>query len=74
MDHQEHADLRVEDDSDAAGPSTPLLSQNEDIRRASIAMSLTTGGKLRAYYLGVVVCIGGFLCTYGEIWDGSRRR
>lgn len=66
MDRHKHADLGDEYDFDLAGASSSLLPHYEATQRESSAMSLTTGGKFRAYYLGVVVCIGGFLCTCRE--------
>lgn len=50
-------------DLDFAGPSTSLLPQNHSESPVrEIIMELTASGRLRAYYLGIVVCMGGFLC------------
>jgi hypothetical protein len=57
----------MDDDSDPVGPEVALLSRSSSdlteqvIRRKS---SMTRAGTLRAYYLGCVVCMGGFLFGY----------
>lgn len=77
MDRAEAEDLDLEHDT-AAGPSQPLLRPTEqddehtrpprihpeDEDASMAADSMTRLGMLRAYYLGAVVCIGGFLFGY----------
>lgn len=69
MDHRGDAEEdELEVDLASAGPSSSLLpgdhnQTNSNSRRRAGDMTLTAGGKLRAYYLGVVVCLGGFLCN-----------
>lgn len=62
----EHEDQDIEEHQDhATGPDHSLLD-NRRVRAHPEAESrdfnMTPIGRLRAYYLGVVVCIGGFLC------------
>nr|OQO22233.1 hypothetical protein B0A51_10719 [Rachicladosporium sp. CCFEE 5018] len=52
------------EDIDAAGPSTSLLPSSSLERAPDVMSQLTTAGKARAYYLGAVVCLGGFLFGY----------
>ena len=65
LDREIHHSL--EDDSNE-GPEQPLLNKNcitayeRNLRDDNYKM--TSLGKLRAYWLGIVVCMGGFLCTY----------
>jgi hypothetical protein len=57
----------MDDDPDSVGPEVALLSRSPSdpteqvVRRNS---SMTRAGTLRAYYLGCVVCMGGFLFGY----------
>ncbi|PSK56656.1 hypothetical protein B9Z65_6280 [Elsinoe australis] len=51
-------------DTDLHSPSTSLLHQSRDNETMGKLDDLTTRGKLRAYWLGFVVCIGGFLFGY----------
>jgi hypothetical protein len=57
----------MDDDPDPVGPEVALLSRSSSdfteqvVRRKS---SMTRAGTLRAYYLGCVVCMGGFLFGY----------
>jgi hypothetical protein len=57
----------MDDDPELVGPEVALLSRSSSdlteqvVRRNS---SMTRAGTLRAYYLGCVVCMGGFLFGY----------
>jgi hypothetical protein len=57
----------MDDDSGPVGPEVALLSRSsfditeQAVRRES---NMTRAGTLRAYYLGCVVCMGGFLFGY----------
>jgi hypothetical protein len=57
----------MDDDSGAVGPEVALLSRSSSncaeqaVCRES---NMTRAGTLRAYYLGCVVCMGGFLFGY----------
>lgn len=57
----------MNDDSEPVGPEVALLSRSssgladQNPRRES---NMTRAGSLRAYYLGCVVCMGGFLFGY----------
>lgn len=57
----------MDDDPELVGPEVSLLSRSSSdlteqvVRRNS---SMTRAGTLRAYYLGCVVCMGGFLFGY----------
>lgn len=57
----------MDDDPDPVGPEVALLSRSSSdlteqvVRRKS---NMTRAGTLRAYYLGCVVCMGGFLFGY----------
>lgn len=57
----------MDDDPEAVGPEVALLSRSSSdtakqaVRRES---NMTRVGTLRAYYLGCVVCMGGFLFGY----------
>ena len=57
----------MDDDSEPVGPEVALLSRSasdlgeQHPRRES---NMTRAGTLRAYYLGCVVCMGGFLFGY----------
>jgi hypothetical protein len=57
----------IEDIDDATGPEQSLLNGNrtkalsEHVNRD---YKMTPMGRLRAYWLGIVVCIGGFLCEH----------
>lgn len=54
----------MDEDSEPSGPEVALLSRSSSdfaeqaVRRDS---NMTRAGTLRAYYLGCVVCMGGFL-------------
>lgn len=57
----------MEDDPSPVGPEVALLSRSssnvteQPVRRES---NMTRTGTLRAYWLGCVVCMGGFLFGY----------
>jgi hypothetical protein len=57
----------MDDNSGPVGPEVALLSRSstdftvQAVRRES---NMTRAGTLRAYYLGCVVCMGGFLFGY----------
>ena len=56
----------VDDFGPAAGPEQSLLN-NQCLKAHSERelhdYKMTPMGRLRAYWLGIIVCIGGFLCT-----------
>jgi hypothetical protein len=57
----------MDDDSGAVGPEVALLSRSSfDTTEQAVCreFSMTRAGTLRAYYLGCVVCMGGFLFGY----------
>jgi len=57
----------MDDDPEPVGPEVALLSRSSSdfseqaVRRGP---NMTRTGTLRAYYLGCVVCMGGFLFGY----------
>lgn len=61
---------KMEDDpEDVAGPEVALLSRStSDITERPIRLhsesNMTRAGTFRAYWLGCVVCMGGFLFGY----------
>jgi hypothetical protein len=57
----------MDDDSEPVGPEVALLSRSSaDITEQAVHRhhNMTRAGILRAYYLGCVVCMGGFLFGY----------
>lgn len=57
----------MDDDPEAVGPEVALLSRSSsDIAEQAVRRdpNMTRAGTLRAYYLGCVVCMGGFLFGY----------
>ena len=64
---REFNDTESDEDYDAAtGPEASLLHGHRSTghpERGSHEYHLTWRGKLRAYWLGIVVCMGGFLRT-----------
>lgn len=56
---------RVDDDDDIDSPSSSLLRPTASPLSDMLQYDgLTRAGVFRAYYLGAVVCIGGFLFGY----------
>jgi hypothetical protein len=57
----------MDDDSGPVGPEVALLSRSSlDTTEQAVRCesNMTRAGTLRAYYLGCVVCMGGFLFGY----------
>jgi hypothetical protein len=57
----------MDDDSEPVGPEVALLSRSSSDLAEQTARrepNMTRAGTLRAYYLGCVVCMGGFLFGY----------
>ena len=57
----------MDDDPEPVGPEVALLSRaSADITEQTShrESNMTRAGTLRAYYLGCVVCMGGFLFGY----------
>jgi hypothetical protein len=63
---QQDSETDAHEDLDTAlGPEHSLLNGNRPVahpERATRDYKMTPMGRLRAYWLGIVVCIGGFLC------------
>jgi hypothetical protein len=57
----------MDDDPELVGPEVALLSRSSsDLTEQAVRgkLSMTRAGTLRAYCLGCVVCMGGFLFGY----------
>jgi hypothetical protein len=54
-----------EDEDDALLSAESSNSSGNMTGFTATTANMTRLGMLRAYWLGIVVCIGGFLCTFG---------
>ena len=57
----------MDDNSEPVGPEVALLSRSFSdipVQAFRCRSNMTRAGTLRAYYLGCVVCMGGFLFGY----------
>ena len=60
-------DSESEDIDNMTGPEQSLLNGSPTkalSKHVNREYKMTPMGRLRAYWLGIVVCIGGFLCEY----------
>lgn len=75
--HPDDPESDLEDIDDGLGPEQSLLNGNRTnalSQHVNREYKMTPMGRLRAYWLGIVVCIGGFLCEHALTANSVHKR